>query len=504
MRGIRRALPVSALVLLLGSPMAAVSDASRALGPGPVSVVQTTADLRQRLEPLASLHFSSAAPGKGTPIVRVDDARRYQTVSGFGAAMTDSSAWLIERRLSAATRVALMSRLFGAGGIRLGYLRVPVAASDFTVGRGHSYEHGRPYSYDDVATGRADPHLAHFSIAHDRGYVLPALTEARSLNPQIEFMASPWSPPAWMKRNDSLANNRNRGILRATAYRPYAAYLVRFIEAYAEAGIPITALTAQNEPQVAVPYPGMNISEPAEASWIVRDLRPALSRAHLNVKLYAGDLGWAKASVPYFKRSLSGPARSSFSGLAWHCYYGTPDVMGAFHRRHPAIEEIVDECSPGISAIPVADVVISSLRNWASTVALWNVALDTRGGPVQAPNAGCRGCYGLARIDARRGTVRLTSAYYELGQASRFIERGAVRVASSNFVSYDYRRPGVDFVSRGLDDVALLNPDGSHVLLAHNAARRALTFAVAWRGAYFRYRLPAGATATFTWSSTAG
>ena len=87
----------------------------------------------------------------------------YQRVEGFGAAMTDSSAWLIERRSADGDqRAQLMSDVFGPNGLHLSFLRVPIGASDFTVG-------GRPYSYDDLPPGRSDPELRHFSIAHDDG-----------------------------------------------------------------------------------------------------------------------------------------------------------------------------------------------------------------------------------------------------------------------------------------------------------------------------------------------
>jgi glucosylceramidase len=173
--------------------------------------------------------------------------------------------------------------------------------------------------------------------------------------------------------------------------------------------------------------------------------------------------------------------------------------MTALHSQAPRLDAIVDECSPGISAIPTSEVVIGSLRNWASTVALWNLALDPNGGPVQAPNTGCPRCYGLATIYPQSGVYRLALPYFQLGQASRFVQPGARRVSSNTFVTYDYTRPGVNFVSAGLDDVALVNPDGSRVLLAYDNAQEPVRFAVGWHGVYFSYTLAAGAMATFVW-----
>jgi glucosylceramidase len=149
-------------------------------------------------------------------------------------------------------------------------------------------------------------------------------------------------------------------------------------------------------------------------------------------------------------------------------------------------------------------VVISSLRDWASTVALWNLALDQDGGPVQGQDTGCAGCSGLVTINDSTHTATANLALYQLGQASEFVEAGADRVASTHFVSYSYTKPGVNFVSAGLDDVAFVNPDGTRVLIAYNNSSRAIPFAVSWHGEYFTDTLPAKGMATFRWDSTAG
>jgi glucosylceramidase len=470
-------------------------DAGRVLAAGTdpfeVQVVQTTATLSQSLTALPDLEFGSArAPREH--VISVNAGVRYQQVHGFGAAMTDSSAWLIEQQLPAEARAGLLKALFGRGGIALNFVKVPMGASDFT-------RNGKPYTYDDLPPGHTDPALSHFSISHDQAYILPALREARSLRPAAEFLATPWSPPAWMKSNHSLGNANDHGSLLRRYDASWAAYFVKTIRAYSAAGIPISAITPQNEPGTATTYPGMNFSPAAESSWLLRYLRPALRRAGLKTRLYGGDMGWGPA---YADSSLSarGAVRSALSGVAWHCYYGAPNVMSRLHQADPALDEIVDECSPGISPTPISEIVISSLRSWASTVALWNLALNLTGGPAELPNHGCPGCEGLATINPQTKTATLNQNYYELGQASAFIAPGAQRISSGNFVTYRYPRPGVDVATPGLDDVALRNPDGSIVLLAFDNSSAPMTFAVAWRDRTFSYTLPAGATVTFVWN----
>jgi len=478
---------LTAFVCLCGSASAQSAD------PYAAEVVQTSADLSQRLTRLPDLEFGSAHVG-GLPMVNVDARVRYQSVGGFGAGMTDTSAWLIERETSPAARSQLMSELFGAGGIRLNFVRVPMGASDFT-------RNGVPYTYDDLPPGRSDPALAHFSIAHDQAYILPALRQARANDPDTEFLASPWTPPAWMKGNDSLGNAGDLGTLRASAYRPWAQYFVKFIQAYAGAGVPIGAITVQNEPGNPTLYPGLNFSAAAEATWIEQDLEPALAAAGLHPKLYGGDLGWGPASNAFMSTSVFGRAGSALTGISWHCYFGAPGVMNEFRQADPRLDQIVDECSPGgTSPTPTSEIVIASLRDWASTVALWNLALDPTGGPVQVPNHGCPACVGLSTISEQSGDVSLTRSYYQLGQASSFVAPGAQRIASPHFVSYVYAHPGVNVVTPGLDDVAFRNPDGSIVLVAYDNAAVATRFAVVWRGRALPYDLPPGAMVTFVWN----
>ncbi len=488
-------LPRAAMLALIALAVPVGDALAAATAPDPYSakVVVTSADLSQRLTPLREVEFGPAAV-KDEPVINVNAGVRYQAVSGFGAAMTDTSAWLIERSASPAARQALMGGLFGGEGIHLDFIRIPMGASDFT-------HDGRPYTYDDMPAGQSDPALRHFSIAHDEAYVLPALRQALVQNPHTNFLASPWTPPAWMKSNQSLDNAGDRGVLLPRAYGAWGRYFAKFLTAYAHAGIVVDAVTAQNEPATPTLYPGLNLPAAIEASWIVHDLEPALTAAGLRPKIYGGDLGWGPDSNAYMSTAISGSAAGALSGISWHCYFGAPGVMSRFRRADPQLDQIVDECSPGlITPTPTPEIVIASLRDWASTVALWNLALDPDGGPVQPPNHGCPGCVGLARIDERTGSVSLTRAYYQLGQASAFVAPGAQRIASNHFVAYVYPRRGVNVVTPGLDDVAFRNPDGSIVLLAYDNATSPVRFAVQWRGRALTYTLAPGAMATLEWN----
>jgi glucosylceramidase len=305
---------LAAAVLVVAGPAAAA--ASRTPPPAwNVAVVQTSANLAQRLTQLPDLRFRKWQPRR-MPVIDVDDTIRYQPITGIGAALTDSAAWLIHDQLSSQAERKLIAQLFGFTGIRLGFLRVPIGGSDYDLDN-------RPYSYDDMPPGHSDPSLRHFSIGHDLAYILPTLRAALRQNRRLELLGNPWSPPAWMKANDSLENLDALGALRPSAYEPLARYFVKFIRAYARRGVPIGAITPQNEPSSGrrgAAYPGMTLPAPDEAKFIARDLRPALTAAHLHVKIYGNDLSWSDA------RDYAGPvARADareLTGISWHCYFG--------------------------------------------------------------------------------------------------------------------------------------------------------------------------------------
>jgi glucosylceramidase len=455
-----------------------------------VEVTQTSVALRQQLARLAPLRFG-APPPPGLPRIAVDDAVRYQRFAGIGGAMTDSSAWLIHDELSSATRGALMNDLFGATGVHFGFTLVPMGGSDFT-------RDGRPYTYDDMPAGQSDPELVGFSIAHDEPYILPVLRQMLQINPQTMVMATPWTAPPWMKANGSYDDLRGAGKLLDSAYQPFANYFVKFLQAYSAEGVPVSAISPDNEPDSNAAFPSMAFPESSEAQWIVQNLDPALAQAGLHPRLYGGDTGWAGPS--YSSALVSSPANGSLTGVGWHCYGGLPSVMSALHDQAPVDDQILTECAQGIQPYPVPEVLIASLRNWSSVVTLWNLALDPAGGPVQPPNSGCWGCTGEVTVDEATGTVGFRPAYFQLGQVSAFVQPGATRIGSNSFVGYYQNGPGNYGVTPGLDDVAFLNPDGSHVLVAFNNSTRPIRFGVAWAGRGFTYSLASKAMVTFRWA----
>ena len=161
----------------------------------------------------------------------------------------------------------------------------------------------------------------------------------------------------------------------------------------------------------------------------------------------------------------------------------------------PTVPIAVTECSPGIINYSAAEVAIDATRNWASVATLWNLALDTTGGPVEPPNSGCRGCTGVIRVNDTTHLAWYGLNYFEFGQISKFVVPGAVRIDSTRLVADDGKT-----VTPGVDDVAFLNPSGTKVLVAYNSATYPVSLSIQWRRKYLHYVLKPGATVTFTWS----
>jgi glucosylceramidase len=459
-----------------------------------VLITQTTQNLSELVRPLAARRFSAATRARpGQPVIAIDDSLRRQRFFGVGGGMTDSSAWLIWTQLPPAQRDALMKLLFSPSGAHLSFLRVPIGASDYT-------HDATPYSYDDLPAGETDPQLTKFSVAHDEAYILPALRAARTLNPRMYLEGVPWSPPGWMKTNDALDNIDHTGALEPRYDGAFAQYFVRFLRAYAAQGVPVNGVAIQDEPNEPNPYPGMQLTPAHEAILARRYLRPALRSAGLPVDLFGWDLSWGPLGPD--DPLVRAAAQGALSGLAWHCYFGRPGDMARAHAAAPRSVQIVDECSSGANdAFPTAELLISSARNWANAVGMWNLALVPGGGPAQALGYGCAACTGIVTIDPRTQRYTLSRDYWQLAQFSRFVQPGAVRVESPNFVSYTLGalRHYQTVITPGLDDVAFVNPDGSRVLFAYNNSPKAIAFAVRWRGSSFTDTIPGHATTTFRW-----
>jgi glucosylceramidase len=458
-----------------------------------VSVAVTTDNQTMQLAAQPSVSFSTA--NGGSNLVYVDETQVYQTIEGFGAATTDSAMYLLNE-VAKADQLSqfnqAMSDLFtrtGNNGIGLSFIRNPMGASDIARS---------VYSFDDNG-GAADPTLANFSIAHDQTDIIPLIQQAKSLNPQLKIMANPWSPPGWMKASNSMVSSSAQNYLLSSMYTPFANYFVKYIQAYAAAGISIDYISLQNEPlYVPSDYPGMCMpsdptstdcpgSQTDQMTALFSNVLPALTSAGLTTKVLVYDHNWDRPDYPL--DVLMNENLSQIAGVAWHGYGGTPGAMTVIQNMFPTIGTYETEhsgfvTSPDQSRLDFEEIT-QCMRNSARAYVKWSLALDESQGPH---DGGCSTCTGLVTVNSTTGNITYGTEFYTMGQFSKYILPGAKRVYSSNTL--------------GIVTSAFVNPDNSSVLIAFNDSSQSQTFAVQWGTQSFTYTLASLAAATFTWSGT--
>ncbi len=396
--------------------------------------------------------LAPAVTGEEAVRVNLDETRTFQEMDGFGASFTDSAAYLINRILDSEQQAEVMQRLFDPEeGIGLSVVRNPMGASDYAR---------EIYSYDDLAKGETDPSLSRFSIAHDEQDILPLLRLAMKWNPELKLMASPWSAPGWMKTSGSMIG----GELKKEYYAAYAEYFVRYIQAYAENGLHIYAITPQNEP-LFVPghYPGMLMLPEVQSEFIKNFLKPAFRRNGISTKILCYDHNWDKPDYPL---TVLNQAEEEVDGVAWHWYGGQPSAQSEVSSAFPVKEVHFTEGSGG-EWIPAFEPAFSNvlrtgieiLRNHSQSFVLWNMALDENNGPT-VPGFGSSTCRGIVQVNQQIRELTYTLDYYALAHFSKIIRPKAVRIDSTS--TGDHIR-----------SVAFKNPDGSIAVVLFNDGKNA-------------------------------
>jgi glucosylceramidase len=420
----------------------------------------------------------SFAKSTGTSqVIDVDEAKTYQTVDGFGFALTGGSAQLIAH-MDAASRAALLQNLFADDGNNIGvsYLRVSIGSSDMN---------DHVYSYDDLPEGQTDPDMAKFNLGPDLNDVVPVLKQILAINPKIKILASPWSAPLWMKTNVGAQG----GVLKPEYFGAYAKYFVKYIQAMKAEGITIDALTIQNEPLNEKNTPSMLMLESEQADFIENDLGPAFQNAGIKTKIVLYDHNLDHPAYPL--SILNDPAANKYvDGTGFHLYGGTVDAMTQVHNAFPNKNLYFTEqaviAHPGSQTMdvrkPVAKIIIAVSRNWSKNILLWNLAADPNFGP-HTNDGGCSVCQGAVTIDGNEVTRNL--AYYTLAHASKFVRPGSVRIGSNDLAT--------------LPNVTFKTPDGKKVLIVSNTSDSAQSFDVHSGTKVFTASLSAGAVGTYVW-----
>jgi len=432
----------------------------------------TKGDRSALLQKQADIHFGRASNSYQN--IDVDSTQTFQTIDGFGYALTGGSAYLINR-LSATTKNSLLQELFGEGenAIAVSYLRISIGASDLNAS---------VFSYDDMPAGKTDLNLDSFSLSQDTLDLIPVLKQIMAINPNIKILGSPWSPPLWMKDN----GNSIGGSLQTQYYDAYARYFVKYIQQMKANGITINAITPQNEPLYGGNNPSMVMTAQQQGDFIKNNLGPAFQGAGISTKIILYDHNCDKPDYPITILN-DAAARPFVDGSAFHLYGGDISALSTVHNAFPDKNLYFTEQWTGAKESfddnlkwHVKNVIIGTIRNWGKVVLEWNLANDANFNP-HTPG-GCSECKGAITLD---GGVNRNPSYYIVAHASKFVSPGSVRIGSNiagNFYNAAFKTPG-----------------GKKVLIVENDGTSEASFNIRFNGQWATSSLAGGAVGTYVW-----
>jgi glucosylceramidase len=460
------------------TPKEAVGQSASLAGPGnetPKLGAEISTWVTSGEERFAAAPRAIWGPAPETPWpnqIRLDPSKKYQEILGFGGAFTDASCYMFNQ-LAPSVRERLFHEMFHHSEMGFSVCRICVGSSDYAR---------EAYSFDE---GKPDPELTRFSIEHDRAYILPVLRQARQANPDLFLFASPWSPPGWMKFNGTMLG----GSMRRHFLPVYAKYFLKFLQGYAAEGVPVQAVTPQNEVDTDQDgrMPACIWAQEYEIEFVRDHLGPLLESSGMPARIWILDHNynlWGRVMDELEDDRL----RKYCNAVAWHGYAGAPEMMSRVQEAFPALEMywteggpdykdpgyLTDWCDWGAAFSAI-------LRNGCRSITAWNLALDELG----RPNIGPFSCGGVVTINSQTKEITRSGQYWAFAHFSRAIRRGARR--------FDSQSAAVD-----LQHVGLENPDGQQVLVITNAgAARAIELRLANRAA--RVSLKENSVTTLAW-----
>ncbi|KAK4496811.1 hypothetical protein PRZ48_012795 [Zasmidium cellare] len=434
----------------------------------------TSSDLTYKLSSItAPAQGNGNANGQQVFNLTIDDTSSgyKQTLDGFGAAVTDATVVSFSQ-LSSSSLDTLLNTLMTSSGANFSLMRHTIGASDLSP--------DPPYTYDENGgMGKADPGLANFTLTSAGTAMANLLAKMKGKNGGLTVVGSPWSAPSWMKKNrrligDTTNNNLQDRYLNSseTDYSNYfAQYFVKYIQAFANLGVTVNAITLQNEPLYSASgYPTMYMYDYEQGNLIKNFVGPQLSSAGLSTSIWAYD---HNTDVPTYPQTVLNTASSYTTTVAWHCYAGNVDwsTLTAFRANNTNIsglKQYMTECwTPATDStnwFQAANFTIGPLQNWANGVIAWTLAANSTNGP-HLSTGGCANCQGLVRINDD-GSVTFNLAYYLMAQFSRFMPKGAIVLSMKGYSPTSYKA--------GLQAVGSLNPDKTRTVVMMNTLTSAV------------------------------
>ncbi|NOS94357.1 MAG: glycoside hydrolase family 30 protein [Cyclobacteriaceae bacterium] len=426
-------------------------------------LLYTTADSTQlRITLVDTLRFTEhLQPLETETCVFVDSAQTFQTFLGIGGAITDASAEAFAK-LSNDQQQALLTAYFDPRkGIGYTLARTHINSCDFSSA-----------SYTYVQDN--DIELKTFNIAHDKQFRIPLIQKAiAAAGGELTTYVSPWSPPAWMKDNNDLLHG---GKLKPEYFQSWANYFVQFIKAYEAQGIPIWGLTVQNEPMAKQIWESCIFSAEEERDFVKNYLGPTLGKNGLQDRKlivwdHNRDLIYHRAQTIFNDTEAS----KYIWGMGFHWYEDWSggnqmfDNVKRVHESWPDKNLIFTEgCNFPFEYSKITDwkwgeryglSMINDFNNGTVAWTDWNILLDETGGPNHVKNF----CMAPIHADTRTDKLIFSNSYYYIGHFSKFLKKGAKRMAASASRS-------------NLLTTAFINPDGEQVVIVMNATNQPIKY----------------------------
>jgi glucosylceramidase len=321
------------------------------------------------------------------------------------------------------------------------------------------------------------------SIAKDKAYLIPILKEIQAIQPHLKLIASPWSPPVWMKDN----GQSKGGHLLPQFYATYAQYFVKYIQLMQAEGLQINAVTIQNEPEHGGNNPSMLMTAVEQNTFIKNHLGPSFKKQGIQTEIVIWDHNADHPNYPI--QILNDAVTNDFvSASAFHLYLGHESALSKLHQAHPNKKIYFTEQWTGAKGSFEGDfmwhmqhIVIGTMSNWSSMVLEWNLANDPTYGP-HTPG-GCTECLGALTIAG--SSIKRNVSYYIIGQVAPFIPAGSVRIQTKSSNSQ-------------IQSIGFKRPDGKKVLVALNTGKE-VVFTIDFDQKKYNFTLPEKSASTIVW-----
>ncbi len=430
-------------------------------------------------------------PNMSPTTITLNPTKRFQSMDGFGAAITGSTCFNL-LRMNQTDRTKFLKETFSpTDGMGYSYIRISIGCSDFSLSE---------YTCCDT------PGIENFALQNEENnYVIPIIKEILAINPNIKIMGSPWTPPRWMKVNNLTDlqphNSWTSGQLNPIYYQDYGTYFVKWIQAMQANGISIDAITPQNEPLNRGNSASLFMGWNEQRDFIKTALGPKLREAGIDVKIYLFDHNYNYDNMSdqqdyVVKIYDDSEAASYVAGAAFHNYGGNRSELNNVHNRYPDKELIFTETSIGTwndghnleSRLmeDMAEVALGTVNNWCTGVIVWNLMLDTERGPNR--DGGCQTCYGAVDIDiADFKTITRNSHYYIVGHLSSVVKPGATRIGTTGYTA------------TGITYTAFENTDGTYSLVLLNNTNEAKKISISDGTNNFTYEVPVKSVVSYLW-----